>query len=137
MNDIYVVGVGMTKFGRLLESSVYDMVGEAVGLALKDAGVSTSDIGAAYYATATNGIFQGQTAIPGPIAMRRVGIEGVPVFTVAALQLIQDGAEDDLTAALDRHPRLRGPGTLPRAVRAQIARHRRYQPRCTARQSRV
>jgi acetyl-CoA acetyltransferase len=82
MNDIYVVGVGMTKFGRLLESSVYDMVGEAVGLALKDAGVSTSDIGAAYYATATNGIFQGQTAIPGPIAMRRVGIEGVPVFTV-------------------------------------------------------
>jgi hypothetical protein len=38
MNDIYVVGVGMTKFGRLLERSVYDMVGEAVGLALKDAG---------------------------------------------------------------------------------------------------
>ena len=25
---IFVVGVGMTRFGRLLESSVYDMVGE-------------------------------------------------------------------------------------------------------------
>jgi acetyl-CoA acetyltransferase len=82
MNDIYVVGVGMTQFGRLLERSVYDMVGEAVGLALKDAGCGTADIGSAFYGTLTNGQFQGQTAIPGPIAMRRLGIEGVPVFTV-------------------------------------------------------
>ncbi len=82
MNDIYVVGVGMTAFGRRLESSVYDMVEEAVGLALKDAGCATADIGCAYYGTMTNGQFQGQTAIPGPIAMRRLGIEGVPVVTV-------------------------------------------------------
>jgi acetyl-CoA acetyltransferase len=82
MNEIYVVGVGMTRFGRLLESSVYDMVGEAVGLALKDAGCATADIGSAFYATTTNGVLQGQTAIPGPIAMRRLGIEGIPVFTV-------------------------------------------------------
>ena len=82
MSDIYVVGVGMTAFGRLLEKSVYDMVEEAVGLALKDAACSTAEIGAAYYGTMTNGLFQGQTAIPGPIAMRRLGIEGVPVFTV-------------------------------------------------------
>jgi acetyl-CoA acetyltransferase len=82
MNDIYIVGVGMTQFGRLLERSVYDMVDEAVGVALKDAGCGTVDIGSAFYATLTNGAFQGQTAIPGPIAMRRLGIEGVPVFTV-------------------------------------------------------
>lgn len=82
MNNVYVAGVGMTKFGRLLESSVYDMVDEAVGLALKDAGCAKEDIGSAFYATATNGLFQGQTSIPGPIAMRRVGIEGIPVFSV-------------------------------------------------------
>jgi acetyl-CoA acetyltransferase len=82
MNNIYVAGVGMTPFGRLLERSLYDLVGEAVGLALKDAGASTEDVGAAYYSTASNGALQGQTAIPGPIAMRRVGIEGIPVFTV-------------------------------------------------------
>ncbi|MDB5995945.1 MAG: putative lipid-transfer protein [Pseudomonas sp.] len=82
MNDIYVVGVGMTPFGRLLERTVYDMVEEAVGLALKDAGASTTDIGAAYYSTMTNGMLQGQTGIPGPIAMRRIGIEGIPVFSV-------------------------------------------------------
>jgi acetyl-CoA acetyltransferase len=82
MNQIYVVGVGMTPFGRLLQRSVYDLVGEAVGLALKDAGCATANIGSAFYSTLTNGQFQGQTAIPGPIAMRRLGIEGVPVFSV-------------------------------------------------------
>jgi acetyl-CoA acetyltransferase len=82
MNEIHIVGVGMTPFGRLLERSVYDMVGEAVGLALADAGCQKEDIGSAFYATLTNGQFQGQTAIPGPIAMRRIGIEGVSVFTV-------------------------------------------------------
>jgi acetyl-CoA acetyltransferase len=82
MNDIYVVGVGMTPFGRLLDRTVYDLVGEAVGLALKDAGCASADIGSAFYATLTNGQFQGQTAIPGPIAMRRLGIEGIPVFSV-------------------------------------------------------
>ncbi|HJW51762.1 MAG TPA: thiolase family protein [Burkholderiaceae bacterium] len=82
MKDIYVVGIGMTPFGRLLDRSVYDMVGEAVGLALKDSGCEAADIGSAFYGTLTNGQFQGQTAIPGPIAMRRLGIEGIPVFTV-------------------------------------------------------
>ena len=82
MNDMYIVGVGMTPFGRHLERSVYDLVGEAVGHALKDAGCDTADIGSAFYGTLTNGQFQGQTAIPGPIAMRRLGIEGIPVFTV-------------------------------------------------------
>jgi acetyl-CoA acetyltransferase len=82
MSEIFVVGVGMTQFGRLLDRSVYDMVGEAVGLAMKDAGCEGADIGAAYYGTLTNGQFQGQTAIPGPISMRRLGIEGIPVFTV-------------------------------------------------------
>ena len=87
MNDIYVVGVGMTPFGRLLERSVYDMVGEAVGLALQDAGCGTEDIGAAFYATTTNGQFQGQTVIPGPIAMRRLGIEeAVVAVTLLARQ---------------------------------------------------
>src|SRR5450755_4865624 len=82
MNEIYIVGVGMTPFGRLLDRSIYDMVGEAVTLALHDAGCRKEDIGSAFYATLTNGQFQGQTAIPGPIAMRRLGIESIPVFTV-------------------------------------------------------
>ncbi|MDM0084905.1 thiolase family protein [Variovorax sp. J31P179] len=82
MNDIYVAGVGMTPFGRMLDRTVYDMVEEAVLLAVSDAGCGIGDIGSAFYSTLTNGQFQGQTAIPGPIAMRRLGIEGIPVFSV-------------------------------------------------------
>src|SRR5471032_2670846 len=82
MNDIFIVVVGMTPFGRLLDRTIYGLVDEAVSLAIKDAGCTTADIESAYYATMTNGLFQGQTAIPGPIAMRRMGIEGIPVFTV-------------------------------------------------------
>jgi acetyl-CoA acetyltransferase len=82
MSEIYVAGVGMTAFGRLLDRSVHDMIGEAVGIALSDAGCTPEQVGSAYYATLTNGAFQGQTAIPGPIAMRRLGLEGIPVFTV-------------------------------------------------------
>ena len=82
MNGIYIVGIGMTQFGRLLNRSAYEMVGEAVGLALKDAGCVPVDIGAVYFANATAGTLQGQTSIPGPSAMRHCGIEGVPVFSV-------------------------------------------------------
>ena len=64
MDDVYIVGVGMTPFGRLLDRTVYDMAGEAVALALKDAGCERGDVGSVFYASATNGL-AGQTSIPG------------------------------------------------------------------------
>lgn len=82
MNHVYVVGVGMTPFGRMLDKSVYDLAGDAVGLALKDAGCGTQDVGAVFYASATTSQLQGQHSIPGPIAMRRCGFSGIPVYTV-------------------------------------------------------
>lgn len=82
MNEIFVAGVGMTPFGRLLDTSIYDLAGAAVSLALKDAGATTADIGAVFYASATTAQLQGQTSIPGPIAMRRCGLSGIPVYTV-------------------------------------------------------
>ena len=82
MDDIYVAGVGMTRLGRLLDKSVYDMVAEAIDLALRDGGCRKSDVEAAYYTGTTNGLLQGQYIIPGPIAMRRCGFEGLPVYTV-------------------------------------------------------
>lgn len=82
MSNVYVVGVGMTLFGRHPDKDVYDLASEAIELALKDAGVSKSDLGAAYYSGTTNGFLQGQHFIPGPIALRRAGIQGIPVYSV-------------------------------------------------------
>ncbi|MBF7729200.1 thiolase family protein [Pseudomonas sp. N040] len=82
MTKVFVAGVGMTPFGRHLDKSLYDLSGAAIAEALQDAGLSPADVGAAYYAGATNGPLQGQTCVPGPIALRRAGFSGIPVFSV-------------------------------------------------------
>ncbi|MDE1947028.1 MAG: thiolase family protein [Burkholderiales bacterium] len=82
MNDLFVAGVGMTAFGRHADQSLYDLARRAIAAALQDAGAEASEVQAAYYAGATNGPLQGQYSIPGPIALRRAGIEGVAVFSV-------------------------------------------------------
>ena len=80
--DVYLVGVGMTKFGRLQEHSVKDIAAGAVGAALFDAGIEAAAIEAAYFANATQGALEGQYMIPGQVALREMGIEGVPVVNV-------------------------------------------------------
>ncbi len=83
MSDpVFVAGVGMTPFGRHPDKSLFDLSGAAIAAALADAGLTPADIGAAYYGGATNGSLQGQTSIPGPIALRRAGFAGIPVFSV-------------------------------------------------------
>lgn len=82
MMDVYLVGVGMTKFGRLQEHSVKDIAADAVGAALFDAGIGAEAIEAAYFANATQGALEGQYMIPGQVALREMGIEGVPVVNV-------------------------------------------------------
>lgn len=106
MTRVFVIGVGMTPFGRSPEKSVAQLAGEAIALALGDAGCPQGHVGAAFYAGASNGPLQGQTTIPGPIALRRAGFGGIPVYSVEnacasgssalnlAVQAIQAGSCD-------------------------------------------
>jgi acetyl-CoA acetyltransferase len=82
MNDIYISGVGMTKFGRHLERSYHDLTREAVELALNDAGADKRDIAQAYFGSCVIGFMQDQHMIPGQIALRSMGFEGIPIFNV-------------------------------------------------------
>ena len=82
MSNIYIAGIAMTVFGRHLERSIEDLAREALEGALKDAGCSASDIGAAYYAGITNGPLQGQFAIPGQVVLGRLGVEGIPIYNI-------------------------------------------------------
>ena len=82
MSTIYIAGIAMTVFGRHLERSLEDLAGEALQGALKDAGCTTADLGAAYYAGITNGPLQGQFAIPGQVVLSKNGIEGIPIFNI-------------------------------------------------------
>jgi acetyl-CoA acetyltransferase len=82
MDDIYIVGVGMTPFGKLLDRSVKDLTREAVTAALDDAGCAIGDLEAVQFSNACQGHMQGQDLIRGEIALRSMGIEGIPVTNV-------------------------------------------------------
>ncbi|MEC7397585.1 MAG: thiolase family protein [Pseudomonadota bacterium] len=80
--DVYLVGIGMTKFGPLPDKSVKDIAGNAVNATLSDAGIGIGDIESAYFANATQGALEGQYMIPGQVALRSIGLQGVPVVNV-------------------------------------------------------
>jgi|TARA_R110000782_G_scaffold256548_1_gene345602 acetyl-CoA acetyltransferase len=82
MNEIYIAGVGMTQFGRHLERSYKDLTREAVENALTDAGANKDDVKQAYFASCVIGFMQDQHMIPGQVALRSMGFEGIPVFNV-------------------------------------------------------
>ena len=82
MESIYIVGIGMTPFGKMLERSVKDLTREAVTAALRDAGCEAADLQCAYFSNACQGHMQGQQLIRGEIALREIGIQGIPVTNV-------------------------------------------------------
>jgi acetyl-CoA acetyltransferase len=82
MSEIYVVGVGMTRFGKWLNRSVKDLTREAVTMALSDAGCGQDAIGAAFFSNAAQAAVEGQFMIPGQLALRSMGFSGIPIVNV-------------------------------------------------------
>lgn len=79
---VWIVGVGMTPFGRWPDRSVKDLAKEVIELTLKDAGASRDDIGAAFFSNATQGAIEGQYMIAGQLALRGAGFERIPIVNV-------------------------------------------------------
>ena len=82
MGKVYIVGVGMTPFGKFLDRSIKDLTRDAVGAALRDAVARQEDVGAAFFANATQSPLEGQHMVGGQIALREMGFERLPVFNV-------------------------------------------------------
>ena len=82
MENVYVIGVGMTHFGRHAELSVKDLTRMSVEAALEDAGCEAGDLQAAFFANAVQGHMEGQHLIRGQIALREMGIQSIPVINV-------------------------------------------------------
>jgi len=80
--SVYVAGVGMTPTGKFLDRSIKQLTADAVNAALADAGLAVADIQAAYFSNATQGVLEGQTMVRGQIALRPLGIEGIPVYNL-------------------------------------------------------
>lgn len=82
MEDIYVVGAGMTRFGRLRDCSVKDLTREAVDLTLRDAGCGIEAVQAAFFANSGQGALEGQFMVRGQLALRSCGFSGIPIVNV-------------------------------------------------------
>jgi len=72
----------MTHFGRHLDVSLKAMVSQAVGAALTDAGAAKEVLQAAFFANASQGHMEGQHMIRVQVALRSMGIGGIPVVNV-------------------------------------------------------
>ena len=82
MEDIYVIGTGMTPFGKFPSLSVRDLTRDAVSAALSDAVCAIVDIEVACFANAAQGGIEGQYMIPGQIALRAMGFEKLPIVNI-------------------------------------------------------
>jgi acetyl-CoA acetyltransferase len=82
MQEVLIIGVGMTPFGVHAQRSTGDMAREAVTKALADAGASAADVGATFYANTVAGAIESQFGMKGQHALRPLGIEGGPLVNV-------------------------------------------------------
>lgn len=81
MNAV-VAGVGMTRFGKMLDRGLKSIGAEAVEAAIKDAGIDKSEIEAAFVGNAAAGLVTGQECIRGQVVLRSAGIGKIPVINV-------------------------------------------------------
>jgi acetyl-CoA acyltransferase len=82
MRDVYIVGVGMTRFFKWLDRGIKDLSKESVTEALNDAGLQKEQIEAAWFANSTWGFLQGQDQIRGQVALNALGFHEIPITNV-------------------------------------------------------
>lgn len=82
MRNVYVAGIGMTRFAKQPGRSLKDLTAEAVQAALKDAAVAVEDVGACYFGNAVAGSMTGQEMLAGQFFLRPLGFGGLPVVNV-------------------------------------------------------
>lgn len=82
MKEVYIIGTGMTLFGKHLELSEKDLAAQAVKATLKDADITKDKIQSVAFTNSMWGYFEGQHCIRGQVALRPLGFEGIPITNV-------------------------------------------------------
>jgi acetyl-CoA acetyltransferase len=75
-DDVYLLGITMTKFGKHPDKDTIDLAADAAMAALADAGTSMRDMGVLAY-----GNLVGQTT--GQMLQKQIGQTGIPVYNVS------------------------------------------------------
>lgn len=82
MSNVYIIGLGMIRFGKYPDRGVRDMGHEAVRLALSDAGLESKDLQSAFFSNTFWGMFAKQNSIKGQVILRSMGVDKIPVTNV-------------------------------------------------------
>src|SRR5271166_2717764 len=77
-DDVWILGIHMTKFGKHPTLDTVDLAAEATFGALADGGVTMSDIG-----VVAAGNLMGGAAGIGQMLQKQVGQTGIPVYNVS------------------------------------------------------
>src|SRR3981081_1999654 len=77
-DDIWILGIRMTKFGKHPDKDTVDLAAEAATGALADAGVTMADIG-----VIAAGNMMAANAVLGQQLQKQIGQTGIPVYNVA------------------------------------------------------
>ncbi len=77
-DDVWILGIHMTKFGKHLDKDTIDLASEAAMAAIDDAGVSMRDIGV----LAAGNLMNAGAGI-GQQLQKQIGQTGIPVYNVA------------------------------------------------------
>ncbi|MBI1813756.1 MAG: thiolase family protein [Deltaproteobacteria bacterium] len=77
-----IAGVGMTQFGKHMETGLKALGAQAVHAAIADAGLEARDLEAAFVGNAAAGLVTGQECIRGQVILRSIGIGRIPVVNV-------------------------------------------------------
>jgi acetyl-CoA acetyltransferase len=80
--NAYVIGVGMTRFGKHLGRSLNSLAREAIKQALDDAGIEARQLEAAWMGTGAAPVITGQVCIAGQAVLRGLGVGHIPVVNV-------------------------------------------------------
>jgi len=82
MPDARIAGAAMTQFGKFPDSTIRSLAEEAVGEALRDAGIGPEAVQMVFFSNATAGVLHGQEMIRGQVALRHTGLLGIPIVNV-------------------------------------------------------
>lgn len=80
MNTVRIAGVGMNRFGRMVDRSERSMVENVVEMAMKDAGVTAADVQRIFAGNAAAGLVSGQEMIRGQVWLQGTDLAGTPLI---------------------------------------------------------
>jgi acetyl-CoA acyltransferase len=81
-DSIFIIGIGMTPFGRHLHLSLKQLVAAAVDEALQDAQLERTAIEEIHFGNCVQGYMEGQHMIRGQAIFLQQGFQGIPLFNL-------------------------------------------------------